>query len=106
MIGFRRSWPTRRAQYFQHLLTLQAELIKLPDWVQHTKAKIVVVCEGRDAAGKGGVITHHAAVEPTRLPRRRAPRPDRARKDSMVFPALHIPSAGRWRNRAVRPLLV
>jgi polyphosphate kinase len=30
-----------RAQYFQHLLTLQAELIKLQDWVQHTKAKIV-----------------------------------------------------------------
>src|SRR5215471_9119404 len=45
-----------RAQYFQHLLTLQAELIKLQDWVQHTKAKIVIVFEGRDAAGKGGVI--------------------------------------------------
>src|SRR5499427_6325672 len=45
-----------RAQYFQHLLTLQAELIKLQDWVQHTKAKIVVVFEGRDGAGKGGVI--------------------------------------------------
>src|SRR5262249_10134980 len=51
-----------RAQYFQHLLTLQAELIKLQDWVQHTKAKIVIVFivfivfGGRDAAGKGGVI--------------------------------------------------
>src|SRR5262245_62867803 len=45
-----------RAQYFQHLLTLQAELIKLQDWVQHTKAKIVIVFEGRDAAGKGGGI--------------------------------------------------
>src|SRR6185369_3180420 len=32
--------PTiERAEYFQHLLTLQAELIKLQDWVQHTKAK-------------------------------------------------------------------
>ena len=49
--------PTiERAEYFQHLLTLQAELIKLQDWVQHTKAKIVVVFEGRDAAGKGGAI--------------------------------------------------
>src|SRR5215472_5340264 len=49
--------PTiERAQYFRHLLTLQAELIKLQDWVQHSKAKIVVLFEGRDSAGKGGVI--------------------------------------------------
>ena len=45
-----------RRQYFHHLLQLQAELIKLQDWVRYTKAKIVVVFEGRDAAGKGGVI--------------------------------------------------
>jgi polyphosphate kinase len=49
--------PTvERTQYFRHLLTLQAELIKMQDWVQHTKAKIMVIFEGRDAAGKGGVI--------------------------------------------------
>jgi polyphosphate kinase 2 len=45
-----------RAQYFRHLLTLQAELIKLQDWVQHGRAKVVVLFEGRDSAGKGGVI--------------------------------------------------
>jgi polyphosphate kinase len=49
--------PTiERNQYFRHLLALQAELIKMQDWVQHTKAKIIVIFEGRDAAGKGGVI--------------------------------------------------
>ena len=49
--------PTiERTQYFRELLSLQAELIKLQDWVHHTKAKIIVIFEGRDAAGKGGVI--------------------------------------------------
>jgi Polyphosphate kinase 2 (PPK2) len=45
-----------RTDYFRHLLTLQSELIKLQDWVQHTRAKIIVIFEGRDSAGKGGVI--------------------------------------------------
>src|SRR5215510_9072030 len=46
----------RRREYFRHLLQLQAELIKLQSWMQHTKAKVVVVFEGRDAAGKRGVV--------------------------------------------------
>ncbi len=45
-----------RMVYFRELLRLQAELIKLQDWVVHTGAKIVVIFEGRDAAGKGSVI--------------------------------------------------
>ncbi len=45
-----------RMSYFRGLLTLQAELIKLQDWVGHTGEKIAVIFEGRDAAGKGGVI--------------------------------------------------
>src|SRR5262245_56419870 len=45
-----------RADYFRALLTLQAELIKLQDWASHHKEKIVVLFEGRDSAGKGGVI--------------------------------------------------
>ena len=45
-----------RRQYFQSLLRLQAELIKLQDWVVHHKKRVVVLFEGRDAAGKGGVI--------------------------------------------------
>ncbi|NEX19515.1 polyphosphate kinase 2 [Thiorhodococcus mannitoliphagus] len=45
-----------RRAYFEGLLTLQAELIKLQDWVEHSGEKIAVIFEGRDAAGKGGVI--------------------------------------------------
>ena len=42
--------------YFKNLLKLQAELIKLQDWVESTGAKVLIICEGRDSAGKGGVI--------------------------------------------------
>src|SRR5580700_6886007 len=42
--------------YFHELLRLQCELVKLQDWVVHKKLKVVVLFEGRDAAGKGGVI--------------------------------------------------
>jgi polyphosphate kinase 2 (PPK2 family) len=45
-----------RTLYFKELFRLQGELVKLQDWVQHQKLKVVVLFEGRDAAGKGGVI--------------------------------------------------
>ncbi len=45
-----------RQFYFKELFRLQHELIRLQDWVVNTKSKVVVVFEGRDAAGKGGVI--------------------------------------------------
>src|SRR5919106_810905 len=45
-----------RRRYFTELLRLQRELIKLQDWVVDQKLKLVVLFEGRDAAGKGGVI--------------------------------------------------
>jgi len=45
-----------RRRYFKELFRLQAELVKLQDWVVHTGHKLVVLFEGRDAAGKGGVI--------------------------------------------------
>ena len=38
------------------LFKLQGELVKLQDWVKKTRARIVIVFEGRDAAGKGGII--------------------------------------------------
>ncbi|GGD16377.1 polyphosphate kinase 2 [Aquisalinus flavus] len=55
---YERSHPQTmaRADYFRALLTLQSELIKLQDWVQYHKEKVVVIFEGRDSAGKGGVI--------------------------------------------------
>jgi len=43
-------------EYAKELSKLQTELCLLQDWVQHTGQKIVVVFEGRDAAGKGGTI--------------------------------------------------
>jgi polyphosphate kinase len=45
-----------RGIYFRELLRLQGELVKLQDWVVHNRLKVVVIFEGRDAAGKGGVI--------------------------------------------------
>jgi polyphosphate kinase 2 len=45
-----------RRIYFRELFRLQRELVKLQDWIVHHKRKLVVVFEGRDAAGKGGVI--------------------------------------------------
>jgi polyphosphate kinase 2 (PPK2 family) len=45
-----------RQHYFQQLFRLQAELVKLQDWVVAAGEKVVILFEGRDAAGKGGVI--------------------------------------------------
>ena len=45
-----------RKLYFKELFRLQGELVKLQDWVVDQKLKVVVIFEGRDAAGKGGVI--------------------------------------------------
>mgnify|MGYP003351789302 FL=1 len=45
-----------RIAYFKELFRLQRELIKLQDWIFTNKKKAVIIFEGRDAAGKGGVI--------------------------------------------------
>ena len=42
--------------YLPELARLQIELVKLQEWIRHEGLKVVVVFEGRDAAGKGGVI--------------------------------------------------
>ena len=42
--------------YYANLLDLQKELIKLHNWVEQSGAKVLIICEGRDGAGKGGVI--------------------------------------------------
>lgn len=46
----------KRKKYEKELLSLQIELVKLQSWVKQTGARIVVLFEGRDAAGKGGII--------------------------------------------------
>ncbi len=55
LAGHKRSSIDRQV-YFRELLRLQNELIKLQDWVAHAGLKLVVLFEGRDSAGKGGVI--------------------------------------------------
>ncbi len=45
-----------RISYFRELFRLQGELVKLQDWVVATGHRVVIIFEGRDAAGKGGVI--------------------------------------------------
>ncbi|MFF1415459.1 polyphosphate kinase 2 [Streptomyces sp. NPDC058289] len=46
----------RRAEYERAKRILQIELLKLQSWVRATGSRVVVICEGRDAAGKGGTI--------------------------------------------------
>ena len=50
------SHSKKKLNYLKELLNLQIELVKLQEWVKKKNAKIVVIFEGRDAAGKGGVI--------------------------------------------------
>ena len=45
-----------KKEYAAELFKLQVELVKLQDWVKTTNARIVIIFEGRDAAGKGGMI--------------------------------------------------
>ena len=42
---------SERLSYFRNLFQLQRELVKLQDWVAHTQQKVVILFEGRDAAG-------------------------------------------------------
>lgn len=46
--------PDARRTYFRELFRLHGELVELQEWVQHSKQKVVILFEGRDAAGKGG----------------------------------------------------
>jgi polyphosphate kinase 2 len=99
-----------RQTYFTELLRLQSELIKLQDWVAHEGLKVVVLFEGRDSAGKGGVIkriTQRVNPRTCRVVALPAPS-DRERKQwyfQRYVP--HLPAAGEivlfdrsWYNRA------
>src|SRR5262245_33322560 len=99
-----------RRFYFKELFRLQGELVKLQDWVEHHKLKLVLLFEGRDAAGKGGVIK--------RITQRLNPRtcrvvaltaPTEREKTQWYFQryVAHLPAGGEivlfdrsWYNRA------
>ena len=96
-----------RSIYFKELLRLQRELVKLQDWVVHQKLKVVVLFEGRDAAGKGGVIKRMTQRLNPRICRVVAlPAPTERERTQWYFQryVAHLP--GGRRNRAVRPQLV
>ncbi|CAL8981814.1 hypothetical protein RHODGE_RHODGE_04863 [Rhodoplanes serenus] len=109
---YKRTHPPsiERREYLRHLIRLQAELIKLQDWVAYTKAKIVVVFEGRDAAGKGGVIKRITQRLNPRICRVVAlPAPTEREKSQWYFQryVTHLPAGGEivlfdrsWYNRA------
>ena len=99
-----------RKTYFRELFRLQTELIKLQDWVQHTGYRLVVLFEGRDAAGKGGVIKRITQRLNPRTCRVAAlPAPTDREKNQWYFQRYvpHLPAAGEmvlfdrsWYNRA------
>ncbi|RYZ05616.1 MAG: polyphosphate kinase 2 [Myxococcales bacterium] len=99
-----------RSAYFRSLLELQRELIKLQTWVAHTGAKVVVLFEGRDSAGKGGAIKRITQRLNPRVCRVVAlPAPTERERTQWYFQRYvpHLPAAGEivlfdrsWYNRA------
>jgi polyphosphate kinase len=99
-----------RQSYFRELFRLQGELVKLQDWVAQTRHKMVIVFEGRDAAGKGGVIKRIAQRLNPRVVRTVAlPAPNDRERTQWYFQRYvpHLPAGGEivlfdrsWYNRA------
>ncbi|WP_408869830.1 polyphosphate kinase 2 [Gluconacetobacter tumulisoli] len=99
-----------RRVYFRELVRLQGELIKLQDWVKATGHRLVVIFEGRDAAGKGGAIKRITQRLNPRLCRVAAlPAPNDRERTQWYFQryVAHLPAAGEivlfdrsWYNRA------
>jgi polyphosphate kinase 2 len=99
-----------RRKYFQELFRLQGELVKLQDWVVHSRHKVVILFEGRDAAGKGGVIKRITQRLNPRVARVAAlPAPNDRERTQWYFQRYvsHLPAAGEmvlfdrsWYNRA------
>src|SRR5215467_4066500 len=95
--------------YETELFRLQAELVKLQEWVRTEQARIVIIFEGRDAAGKGSTIKRVAEYLNPRIARITAlPAPTEREKTEWYFQRYieHLPSAGQivlfdrsWYNR-------
>ncbi len=98
------------AEYQRELFKLQKELVKLQGWVKREGLKLVVIFEGRDAAGKGGVIKRITQFLNPRICRVVAlPTPTEREKTQWYFQRYcsHLPAAGEivlfdrsWYNRA------
>ena len=98
-----------RRLYFRELFRLQGELVKLQDWVVKTGHKVVILFEGRDAAGKGGAIKRITQRMNPRVCRVAAlPAPNDRERTQWYFQRYvsHLPAAGEivlfdrsWYNR-------
>jgi polyphosphate kinase len=99
-----------KGEYLDRLAPLQLELNELARWLQYTGKRMVVIFEGRDTAGKGGVIS---AISQTLSPRQcrvaALPKPDERERTEWYFQRYvqHLPAAGEmllmdrsWYNRA------
>jgi polyphosphate kinase 2 len=99
-----------RRVYLRNLIRLQAELIKLQTWVEHTQSKVLIIFEGRDSAGKGGVIKRITQRLNPRTCRAVAlPAPSEREQSQWYFQRYvpHLPAGGEivlfdrsWYNRA------
>lgn len=99
-----------RRFYFRELIKLQGELVKLQDWVVANRHRMVIIFEGRDAAGKGGVIKRITQRLNPRICRVAAlPAPNDRERTQWYFQRYvsHLPAAGEivlfdrsWYNRA------
>ena len=99
-----------KAVYEKELVRLQAELVTMQEWVRSTNARIVVIFEGRDAAGKGSTIQRVTQYLNPRVARIVAlPAPSERERSQWYFQRYveHLPAAGEivlmdrsWYNRA------
>jgi polyphosphate kinase len=99
-----------RTQYEKELVRLQTELVRLQEWIVHKGLKVVVLFEGRDTAGKGGVIRRISALTNPRVVRTVAlGTPSDRERTQWYFQryVAHLPAAGEmvlfdrsWYNRA------
>ncbi len=102
--------PKKSWCYSQELARFQVELVKLQEWIRASGLKVVVIFEGRDAAGKGGVINRITECLSPRICRVVAlATPTEREKTQWYFQryAAHLPAAGEmvlfdrsWYNRA------
>jgi polyphosphate kinase len=99
-----------RRAYERELYRLQGELVKMQRWMQATGARMVVIFEGRDAAGKGGTIKRVSEfLNPRTAPIVALPAPTERERGQWYFQRYvdHLPTAGElvlfdrsWYNRA------
>jgi len=101
----------RTVRYEEDLVNLQVELIKLQNWVYENKKRVLIIFEGRDAAGKGGAIKRFTErLNPRRYRVVALPKPTEVESGQFYFQRYfaHLPNPGEivffdrsWYNRAI-----